>query len=60
MTKNTPISELLQEYAAEDCDFTDIEAVIKTAERYVATMPDSHVRCLLHVLAEHVRQSSFT
>jgi hypothetical protein len=48
---NKPIDKLLAEYAAEECDFTDMEWVRKTAQMYVERMPDSQVRCLLHVLA---------
>ena len=52
---NTPIDELLAEYEAECCDHTDMEWVSNTALRYVQTMPDSQVRCLLYVLAQHMR-----
>lgn len=49
--KNIPIEELLAEYTAENCDFTDIEWVIKTTNRLILTLPDAQSRCLLHVLA---------
>ncbi len=46
-----PIEQLLEEYAGEGCYFTDMESVKRVSQRYVKTMPDSHVRCLLHVLS---------
>lgn len=52
---NTPIYELLAKYEDECCDHTDIEWVSRAALRYAQTMPDSHVRCLLYVLAKYVR-----
>lgn len=56
---NLPIAELLAEYAAENCDFTNMDAVVRVAQRYVQTMPDEHIRCLLHVLAEHVASQKY-
>jgi hypothetical protein len=47
---NSPISELLARYSEECCDFTDMAKVREVALRYVETMPDSHVRCLLYML----------
>lgn len=54
---NTPIEVLLRGYEAEKCDHSDLEWVSRTALHYAARMPDSQVRCLLHVLATHVHQS---
>lgn len=51
VVQNLPIAELMQRYTEEDCDFTDMVWVRATAERYVSTMPDSQIRCLLHALA---------
>lgn len=55
---NTPIEVLLREYEAEKCDHSDLEWVSRTALHYAAGMPDGQVRCLLHVLATHVRQAT--
>lgn len=53
-TNNThdrrPIDELVAEYAAEGCDFTDRFWMHNVVARHVETMPDSLARCLLHVL----------
>lgn len=49
---NTPIEELLAEYEAELCDHSNIEWVKRAALRYVETMQDSQVRCLLYTLAK--------
>mgnify|MGYP003452400876 FL=1 len=53
-TNNThdrrPIDELVAEYAAEGCDFTDRVWMHNVVARHVETMPDSLARCLLHVL----------
>ena len=51
---NTPIKELIAEYQAEQCDFQDLNWVAQAAARYVETMEDSQVRCLLHTLANAV------
>lgn len=50
--KNTPIDELMAQYTAENCDFTDIEWVRKAATLYVDRMEDCQVRCLLHALIQ--------
>lgn len=47
-----PIAELLKQYEREGCDFSDVAWVKQAAMRYVKTMPDSQVRCLLYVLAQ--------
>ena len=52
---NTPITDLLKQYEQEDSDFADMGKVCANALRYVQTMPNSHARCLLFVLAEHVK-----
>jgi hypothetical protein len=46
---NLPINELLAEYEMQDWTAADC---IGPAKRYVSTMPDSQVRCLLHILSE--------
>ena len=53
---NTPIDELIKEYEMEfdRYDYSNISKVIVAAQRYVNTMEDSQVRCLLHILAQHV------
>jgi hypothetical protein len=51
VARNTPIDQLLEQYTLENCDFTDMEWVRQVAQRNVATMPDSQVRCLLFVLS---------
>jgi len=55
---NTNIRELLAEYNAENCDFTDMEQVAVNSLRYADTMPDSHVRCLLYTLAKHYKDNN--
>lgn len=52
-----PIDELIAQYEEEECDHSDMTWVVAAARRYVSTMKDSQVRCLLHVLAEHVASS---
>lgn len=51
---NTPIADLLAEYEAEGCNFDNLDFLVSTSERYVQSMPDSQVRCLLHSLAKVV------
>jgi len=53
---NTPIEELLLEYEAEGCDHSNIEWVADAAMRYVKTMEDSQVRCLLYALASYIKE----
>lgn len=53
---NSPIEKLLAEYEAEYCDHSNMAWVSRAALRYVSTMKDSQVRCLLYVLAMHVRK----
>lgn len=50
---NTPIEVLISQYEEECCDFDDIEWVKKTALRYVSTMEDCQIRCLLYTLAKN-------
>ena len=52
---NTPIEQLLEEYESEGCDHSNIEWVADAAMRYVSTMEDSQVRCLLYALARYVK-----
>jgi hypothetical protein len=52
---NSPIKELIAEYRSECCDFSDLTSVSNTSLRYVSSMGDSHVRCLLYTLAmQHI------
>lgn len=51
---NTPITQLIAEYEAENCDFKDLDWVAHAAARYVNSMEDCQVRCLLHTLAQAV------
>lgn len=48
---NTPITELLAEYEAENCDHSNLLWASLAAQRYVQGMADSQARCLLHVLS---------
>ena len=48
----TPINELLAHYESEGCDHNDMDWVCETAFRYVDTMPDGQVCCLLYTLAK--------
>lgn len=50
----TPIKELLAQYAAEGCDFSDLRWLRGTARRLATTMPDSQARCILFALAEQL------
>ena len=54
---NIPIEDLLAQYAAEECDHDNLEWVVTTAFRYVESMEDCQVRCLLHLLAVHVHST---
>jgi hypothetical protein len=47
----TPIENLMAQYTNDGCDFTDMAFVRAASLRYVKTMPDSQVRCLLYALA---------
>jgi hypothetical protein len=49
---NTPIEKLLEQYEAECVDHSNIPGIARIALRYVETMEDSQVRCLLYVLAK--------
>lgn len=49
---NTKIKELLEEYEM-DGEF-DYDRYINASYRYVNTMQDSQVRCLLYVLAKEL------
>jgi hypothetical protein len=51
---NTPIEELIKGYEDECCNFSDLSWVVESSKRYVETMEDSQVRCLLHELTEAV------
>ncbi|WP_369072866.1 hypothetical protein [Burkholderia gladioli] len=49
--KNTPIDELVTSYQQDGFDFEDADRVKAAALRYAESMPDSHARALLFVLA---------
>ena len=53
---NTPIEKLLHEYEQDGCNHNNIDWVARAALRYVETMEDCQVRCLLYTLANHVRK----
>lgn len=53
-SKNTPIEKLLAEYEDECCDHSNLTWVKRAALRYVETMQDSQIRCLLYTLANAV------
>ena len=55
---NTPINQLLDIYSKENCNFSDLSWVLYAAHRYVKTMPDSEVRCLLHILATELNNQT--
>lgn len=55
--QNSDIQDLLAQYEAECCDHTDLRWVVQASQRYVQSMDDSQVRCLLHTLAEHVQKT---
>ena len=55
--KNTPIADLMAQYTAENCDFTDMDWVRKAAMLYVDRMEDCQVRCLLHALVSETQRS---
>lgn len=52
---NTPIETLLKSYEDEGCDHSRLDWVTHAAMRYVSTMEDCQVRCLLYVLAKAVQ-----
>ena len=52
--KNTPIEALIAQYEAEECRFDDSASMALDAFRYVETLPDSHVRCLLYRMAQRL------
>ncbi len=49
--RNTPIDQLVAEYEAECCDFSDLDWVAQVSMRYASTLHDSQVRCLLYAMA---------
>lgn len=48
---NDPIEELMAEYEAEGCDHQDVDWLVRASYRYVQSMADSQVRCLLFAMA---------
>lgn len=53
---NTPIEQLVARYEAEECDHNNVGWLIKASRRYVETMDDCQVRCLLHAMANHLER----
>lgn len=51
---NDPIEQLLAEYEDEGCDHEDVDFLIRASYRYVDTMCDSQVRCLLFAMARRL------
>ena len=45
--QNLPIEKLLEQYTHEGCDFTDIKWVNAASLRYVESMEDSQIKCLI-------------
>ena len=45
--QNLPIEKLLEQYTHEGCDFTDIKWVNSASLRYVESMEDSQIKCLI-------------
>lgn len=58
--QNSDIQDLLAQYEEECCDHSDLPWVVQASQRYVQSMPDSQVRCLLHTLAEHAQKTHST
>lgn len=54
---NTPIDQLIAEYEAENCDFGNLDWLVRASYRYMDTMQDSQVRCLLYALAKWAEKS---
>lgn len=54
---NSPIQELMAEYEADRCDFSDADFLVRTALRLSDTMQDSQARCILFALANLQRKS---
>lgn len=52
--KNKPIEDLIKEYEEELCNFSNIDFLIKASRKYVDTMEDCQVRCLLHAMANEL------
>jgi len=53
---NTPIKQLMDEEARDGFDYQNREWLCKTARRYVETMSDSQVRCLLYAMADEIER----
>ena len=49
--RNKPIADLMREYENDGNDFSDVEWLRSASIRYVRTMEDSQIRCLLHAWA---------
>jgi len=43
-------------YEEDGCDHTDLNWVTQSSLRYVKTMGDSQVRCLLYILAKKMEE----
>lgn len=55
--QNSDIEELVAEYEAECCDFSDMSWVVLIALMAVRNLPDSQSRCTLYALAKHVEST---
>lgn len=51
---NDPIEKLMAEYEADGCDHSNVEWLVRASYRYVDTMADSQVRCLLYAMARRL------
>ena len=49
---NTPIEQLMAQYEHDGVDHNNVQFLIGAAYRYVQTMEDCQVRCLLHAMAK--------
>ena len=54
--KNTPIEELIKQYEEEQCDFNNVDFLIKAGLKYADTMEDCQVRCLLYAMANKLKE----
>lgn len=48
--QDLPIEKLIEKYADEGCDFTDIAWVNAASLRYLESMEDSQLKCLIYSL----------
>lgn len=55
--RNTPIEELIKEY---DMENITNEKLMSITTKYISTMEDCQVRCILHILKERISQRSYS